>query len=322
MVLVRKSPPVVGYNAADQQVDGVVAQRKGEAALIRFGLVGVNTSHAGVFAGIFNGGPQTGPALEGGRVVAVWGDPRADAELLAATHNIAKIVDDPAAMIGEIDAVLVVDDTGRGATHARLARPFLEAGLPTFVDKPMALEIGDAIALFDLAERKGVPLMSSSALRFAAEVADLKGRLTEVGRLSSVVSVGPGDWYYYGVHAVEMYQTIVGTGAQWVQRHAFDQRDVVVVGYDRGATAVVETLRDARYVFHLVVYGADGWTQCEVTDHEVFYRNLMAAVLEMARTGEAPISRAQTLDVLSVLHAGLRSAETGRRVYLRDILPS
>jgi predicted dehydrogenase len=312
----------VGYETPDRQVDGVISQRQGEAALIRFGLVGVNTSHASVFAGIFNGSAETGPALEGGRVVAVWGDAKADAEELAAKHNIVKIVDDPAAMIGEIDAVLVVDDTGGGATHARLARPFIEAGLPTFIDKPMTLEIGGAIALFDLAERYGAPLMSSSALRFAAEVAELKDRLPEVGQLSSLVSVGPGDWYYYGVHAVELYQTILGTGAQWVQCHALDRRDIVVVGYDGGATAVVETLRDARYVFHLVVYGATGWAQCEVTDHQAFYRNLMVAVLKMAQTGEAPVSRAQTLDVLGVLHAGLRSAETGQRAYLCDILRS
>ena len=293
---------------------------------MRFGLVGVNTSHAGVFAGLFNGtagDAGTLPALDGGQVVAIWGEPRADAEALATKHGIASIVDEPTAMIGEIDAVLVVDDTGGGASHAELARPFLEAGLPTFIDKPMTLEIGDAVALFDLAEERGAPLMSSSALRYAAEVIDLQSRLAEIGPISSIVSVGPGDWYYYGVHAVEMYQTILGGGASagWVQRHAFDQRDVVVVGYDHGPSVVVETLRDASYVFHLTVYGANGWTDCDVTDHHAFYRNLMAAALEMAQTGRSPVSRAQTLDVLGVLQAGVRSAETGARVELSEVLP-
>jgi virulence factor len=289
--------------------------------VVRFGLVGVNTSHAGVFASIFNGGPEGPPALEGGRVVAVWGEPAGDAEALAAAHAIPAVVAEPTAMLGAVDAALIVDDTGGGARHAQLARPFLEAGVPTFVDKPMTLDLGDAVALFDLAERHGAPLMSSSALRFATEVADVKARLVDVGRLSSVVSVGPGDWYYYGVHAVEMYQTIVGTGARWVHRHALGERDVAVVGYDGGPTAVVETLRDAHYVFHLSVYGDAGWTQREVTDHRAFYRGTMAAALEMARTGRAPVSREQTLDVLGVLHAGVRSAETGQRVDLRDVLP-
>ena len=120
----------------------------GEKALVRFGLVGVNTSHAGVFARIFNGGEGRQPALQGARVVAVWGEPEGDARALVAAHDIPALVEDPTEMIGAVDAVLILDDTGGGATHDRLARPFIEAGIPTFIDKPMALDIDEAAALF------------------------------------------------------------------------------------------------------------------------------------------------------------------------------
>ena len=231
------------------------------------------------------------------------------------------VVASPDDMIGQIDAALVVDDTGLGAAHGRLARQFVDAGIPTFVDKPMTLDLAEAVALFDLADRRGVPLMSSSALRYAREVAALRERLPTMGTLSSVVSVGPGDWYNYGVHAVEMFQTVVGTGARWVHSFPAAERDIVVVGYDAGPTVVVETLRDAAYVFHLVAYGAAGWAECEVTDSDAFYTGTMAAVVEMVRTGRAPVSRGETLEVLAVLHAALRSAETGTRVRVADVLP-
>ncbi|MDP9383270.1 MAG: Gfo/Idh/MocA family oxidoreductase [Chloroflexota bacterium] len=288
--------------------------------MIRFGLVGTNTSHAGVFAGIFNGTADTPAALDGGRVVSVWGEP--DAGRLAAAHGIEEVVDDPARMLGGVDAVLVVDDRGGGATHGALARPFLEAGVPTFIDKPMALDVREAVTLFDLAEESGAPLMSSSALRYAAELAGFRERLPELGRLSSVVSVGPGDWYYYGIHAVEMLLSVVGPGASWVHRHAFPDRDVAVIAYDNGPTATVQTLRDARYVFHLTAYGAEGWASCEVSDHDAFYTRLMAAVLDMASTGRSPVSREQTLEILSVLAAGVRSAEADCSVRLSDVVPS
>ena len=299
--------------------------------MIRFGLVGTNTSHAPAFAKIFNGTAEQPAALEGGTIIAVWGDEQAeartmreqrrlpDAHTLAATYQIATVVDDPAAMIGQIDAVLVVDDTGLGAHHGRLARPFIAAGLPTYIDKPMTLELEEAIALFDLAEQHNAPLMSASALRFAREIADLKQRAESFGTLSSVISVGPGDWFNYGVHAVEMYQTLVGPGARWVQAFSTAQRDVVVIGYDEAPTVVVETLRDAGYVFHITAYGANGWGQCEVKDFDAFYTRMMAGVLEMAQTGRSPVSRADTLEVLAVLHAAQRSSETGARVLLADL---
>lgn len=285
----------------------------------RFGLVGVNTSHAAAFARIFNGTAEHPPQLEGGCIVALWGDDRATADELAETYGIPNVASEPAGMAEDIDAVLIVDDTGHGASHAELARPFLTAGIATFIDKPMTLAYEDAVALFDLAERHGAPLMSCSALRYAVELDVLRARLAELGALSSVVSIGPGDWYYYGVHAVEQLVATIGTGATWVHRYAFPQRDVAVIGYENGPTAVVQTLRDAGYLFQLTCYGEHIWTHTEITDAAGFYRNTMAAVLDMARTGRAPLAREDTLEVLAILHAGLRSAETGGPVELNTV---
>jgi virulence factor len=301
--------------------------------VIRLGLVGTNTSHAPAFASIINGNAERAARVEGARIVAVWGDSSAEslaleadrklltAPALAETYGIEQVVDQPVAMIGHIDAVLVVDDLGLGARHGTLAQPFVDAGIPTFIDKPMTLDLAEAVTLFDLAEQRGSPLMSTSALRFAHEVADMRTRMADLGALSSVTSVGPGDWFNYGVHAVEMFQTLVGPGARWV--HAFSEpaRDVVVIGYDERPTVVVQTLRDANYVFHLAAYAEKGWDECEVTDADGFYSGMMAAVLEMVRTGRAPVNPANTLEILAILHAGERSAQTGQRVNLASLIP-
>ena len=281
---------------------------------IRFGLVGVNTSHAEAFARILNGTEDEAAALEAGRIVSIWGNDPERVRMLSRMHGIESTVSDPNEMIGAIDAALVIDDTDGGAMHAALARPFLRAGIPVFVDKPMTTSYADAVALFDLAERHGVPVMSCSALRFAPELGAAKAELERVGTLSSVVSVGPGDWYYYGVHAVEMLGVVAGTGATWVHRHAFETRDITVVGYDNGPSAVVETLRDAAYVFHITVYGTEGWTSVEVSDFAGFYTNTMREVARMVETGTPSLTREQTLDVLAILEAGNRSAATKRHL--------
>ncbi|MBA2278535.1 MAG: Gfo/Idh/MocA family oxidoreductase [Chloroflexia bacterium] len=292
---------------------------KGAGIVARLGLVGVNTSHAEAFARVFNGTGEQPPEIEGGKIVALWGDDRARADLLAEVYGIPTVVAEPASMVEDIDAVLIVDDTGGGATHADLARPYLTAGVPTFIDKPMTLHYEDAVALFDLAARHDAPLMSCSALRYAAELTDLRVRLPDLGALSSVVSTSPGDWYYYGVHAVEQLVAVLGTGATWVHRHAFPQRDIAVIGYEDGPTAIVQTLRDAGYLFQLTCYGEHGWDRTEIEDVDGFYRATIAAVLRMIATGRAPIKREETLEILAILHAGLRSAETGAPVELATI---
>jgi len=51
-----------------------------------------------------------------------------------------------------IDAFFVSDCDGCGDDHLELARPFLEKGIPTFVDKPFALKLADAKEIVRLAE--------------------------------------------------------------------------------------------------------------------------------------------------------------------------
>lgn len=290
--------------------------------MVRFGLIGVNTSHADAFSRIFNGAGDDPGLIADGEIVAVWGGQPERVKELIERHHIGESVEQPTDMIGLVDAVLVVDDTDGGGTHATLARPFLEAGLPVFVDKPMTTDFADAVELFDIAEQHNAPLMSCSALRFSVELEAARAQFAAIGKIYSTVSVGPQDWFYYGVHAVEMLGSVVGTGAEWVQRHVFDTRDVVVVGYADGTSAVVETLRDAKYVFHLTAYGADGWASIEVKDSLGFYTNTMSEVVKMVQNGRSPLSREQTLEVLAILHAGNRSAETGQKVAIADIYGS
>jgi predicted dehydrogenase len=45
----------------------------------------------------------------------------------------------------------------------------------------------------------------------------------------------------------------------------------------------------------------------------------MAEVLKMAQTNRAPLRPADTLEVLAILAAGVRSAKTGQKVSLADI---
>lgn len=296
---------------------------------IRFGLLGTNTSHAGVFAGILNATTPAAPtAFHDVRVTGVYSSgkpglsgPHPSADELSEQHHIERVVDDPRELIGAVDAVLVVDDFEGGTLHAELAQPFLTARVPTFIDKPMTLDIEEAVSLFDTAERQGTPLLSSSALRFARELRTLTDAPEHLGTLSSIISVGPGDWYNYGIHAVEAAQTVAGRGAEWVHQHPSAGRDVTVIGRRDGPRIVVETLRDASYLFHVVAYGANAMAQAQVIDFEGFYNAEMAAVVEMVRTGRAPVSRADTLEILAILAAGRRSAETGTTVAVRDVLP-
>lgn len=299
-------------------------------SMIRVGIVGTNTSHAGVFAGLLNGEDGASPRVPGGTVSGVWSSGRPglsgmhlSADELARRYGVEHVAGEPEQLVELADAVMVLDDEGGGSLHGKLAEPFLAAGLPTFIDKPMTLDVTEAVRLFDFAEEHGAPLMSCSALRFAGELDAVTGHAAETGTLSTVVGVGPGDWYNYGVHTVQAVLAVTQpmSGDSWVHQHPGAERDVTVVGSGTGPGVVIHTLRDAAYLFHVLAYGADGMAQARIGDAAGFYAGTMAAFLEMARTRVPPVSRAETLQVLAILAAGQRSAETGERVRLADHMP-
>lgn len=101
-----------------------------------------------------------------GAKITRWTDDPADAVQVAAVAHIPNIAKRAEDVIGEVDAVLVATD--KGFEHVERARPFIQAGVPVFIDKPLCDNRLD-LAQFSKWVAEGKPLISSSAMRFAKE---------------------------------------------------------------------------------------------------------------------------------------------------------
>jgi predicted dehydrogenase len=125
-------------------------------------------------------------------------------------------------LIGLVDAVLV--ETQDGGDHLEQAMPFIQAGVPLFVDKPLATSTTDARQIVEAARARGIAFGSSSALRYSLEVQDVHRRRDELGPVVgadaySVAVLHPRNpgLFHYGVHAVETLYGLMGVGCQSVR---------------------------------------------------------------------------------------------------------
>jgi len=138
--------------------------------------------------------PHESVRVPGVQVTHLWTDNPAEATSVAKASLIPHVVARPEDVIGHVDAVLVSTDDG--TDHVRRARPFVEAGLPVFVDKPLASTL-EELRTFITWEKAGARILSSSGMRYAPELTPLIASLPALGELrwlSSITSRSSASW--------------------------------------------------------------------------------------------------------------------------------
>ena len=116
---------------------------------------------------IYRADVLTMPRVEGFEIVKVYdydaNKARAFSETFEGRPVVCEAIEQ---MLDGIDAVFVADCDGGGGDHLKLSRPFIKKRIPTFVDKPFALTLRDALEIVALAERHKTPLFNASILSY------------------------------------------------------------------------------------------------------------------------------------------------------------
>lgn len=80
-----------------------------------------------------------------------------------------------------------------GATHADVALPYIEAGIATFIEKPMTTSVADAQRLVAAANRSGAPVSIGHIFLHHPAFAALLAHLPHLGRVRHIEAQGMND---------------------------------------------------------------------------------------------------------------------------------
>src|SRR5215510_13146700 len=131
--------------------------------LLKVGIIGLDTSHVVAFTKALNDA-KAAPDLANCRVVAAY--PKGSPDIESSTSRVpgyieelkkldVQIVDSIDELLKRVDCVLL--ETNDGRPHLEQALPCFKAGKPTFIDKPIAASLADAIAIFQAAKKYNCP---------------------------------------------------------------------------------------------------------------------------------------------------------------------
>lgn len=247
--------------------------------------------------------------IPGAQVTHLWTDDPAEAPLVASAAKIPYIVSKPEEVIGQVDAVIISTDDGDD--HVRRVRPFVEAGLPVFVDKPLATSVAD-LAQFEAWIAGGKRILSSSGMRYSPEIPSSAAATANLGALRWVTSVTVKTWERYGIHALEAVYPLLGSGFVEVRMDRLNNDTIATIIHRSGAQLTITVLSDAYGSFGSIhLYGTKGQSAITLADTYSAFRAQLVAFIDFLRTGVSPIPFAETREMMLILIAGIQSRERG-----------
>jgi len=296
-------------------------------AELRLGIIGLDTSHVTAFTALLND-TNSKDYIPGGRVVAAFkgGSPDIPSSItrvdgytkeLQEKYGV-KIVASIEELCQQVDAVLLESVDGR--PHLAQARPVIKARKPLFIDKPMAGSLQEAVIIFRLAREAGVPVFSASSLRYGKWTQAVRGG--SIGKVTRAETGSPAtlephhpDLFWYGIHGVETLFTVMGTGCESVKRGTTTNGLIEVTGtWSGGRTGI---FRETPKGYWGKAWGEKG----EAEGRYDGYHPLVEEIVKFFQTGVAPVSEAETLEILAFMEAADESKRQGGAVVkLKDVM--
>jgi hypothetical protein len=287
--------------------------QEGASKIIRAGIIGLDTSHAIAFTQIIND-PKADGVLAEVEVVAAYpngvpDNPHSWNRVGDYTQKIrgmgVRICDSIPELLEHVDVVLL--ETVDGRPHLEQARPVIAAGKRMFIDKPMAASLADVLEIFRLAREAGVPVWSSSSLRFSSGFQAAR-RGETFGRVLRCVAWSPmhleehhPDLFWYGIHGVETLFTIMGPGCETVERV---EQGKVVGRWKEGRIGIFE----ARDGYGAEVEGTAGKGSAGKYEG---YKPLVIEICKFFKTGIVPVDEAETIEIFAFMEAADESKRRG-----------
>ncbi|MFB5678171.1 Gfo/Idh/MocA family protein [Paenibacillus terreus] len=299
----------------------VTEAAKRSALPLRVGMIGLDNSRVVTFARLLN--DDSHPYhVAGARLVAAWpGLVSPDFPMSAQRFDgfVAELRDRQGIRMTETinevaeqcDALMLEAVDGR--TRADLFERIVAFRKPVFVDKPFALGSADAERMLARAAACGTPLMSCSALRYAAALTEGLQSWGEEAMGADFYGPLPleptqAGYFWYGIHTAEMLFRVLGPECVEVRARRTPDHDVIVGGWKDGRIGTIRGTRTGSEQFGGVLHGKTSSRTIEVSaEDKPYLASLLEEIIPFFATGRPPVDTAETLAIIRFLESANRS---------------
>jgi hypothetical protein len=248
------------------------------------------------------------------KVTHVWTQDPEVTSKIAASARIATQCRDPHDMMGEVDAVLLLRDDH--VSHFEMAKPFLDKGIPVFIDKPLSLNL-EHLRYFRPYLERG-QLMSCAGLRYARELDEMRLEVPAFANPLLVRGTVCGAWDKYGIHLIDGLLPMIGAvdSVQCFRRGPATTANLLTA---QGYQVSLHCLLGAPKTFFFEAWSEADRLSAEVTDNFSAFRRTIFHFQKMVLTKEPPFDPEDCINSMKILVAGEKSITEKREVRLLEL---
>jgi predicted dehydrogenase len=235
-------------------------------------------------------------------VTHIWTQDKQVSAHISAASKIANIVSNPVDMIPDIDALLLARDDAEH--HAEMVAPFIQAGLPVFIDKPLCLSVNEANKLFQ-SQQFNHQIFTCSSLRYAKELLLSKDESERLGKIIWIEACIPKSWSKYAIHLIEPIVAGNPDRGELISVETKIQQDIVHAHIKwKQLEAAVSTYGKYPMPLQIRYFGENGMETKQLNDTFNAFKISIESFLNQINSAEQLIPREETLEIIQIIEAG------------------
>ena len=280
----------------------------------KIAILGCENSHANAFLKFIKEKEEFSDI----ECIGVYSVDTAASEKLRDTFGVP-VLENYDSAVGKIDGLIIT--ARHGDLHYEYAKPYIESGVPMFIDKPVTIKEDEAIKMMKELKARGIRISGGSSLKHDFGVKTLKKEredLVDGETLGGFVRAPLdnhsvyGGFYFYAPHLVEVVSEIFGKYPISVE--ASKRENVTHVKFNYKNFSVYGMFVDHNYVYYACRFSdkSVNGMNLECTDEHNWFKSEFDEFYALLNGADSPVGYHDFISSVFVMNAIVRSLESGR----------
>jgi len=248
--------------------------------------------------------------IKNAKVTHIWTQDHKISKHIAKASKINFIVKDYLDLLDKVDAILLARDDFEN--HYKMSKPFIEKGIPIYIDKPLSTNEKEAKKIFALEKYPG-QIFTCSGLAYAKELALTPKIQTEIGKIFHINAVVPKDWKKYSIHIIEPTLKILLNANKDFLKYKITKTQIsktkihkiVTFTWNNEITTTFSTLGKLKTPIEIHLYGEKGYKKLTFKDTFSAFKNSLQTFINIIMGKNKLESNKLILKTIKTIEKGL-----------------